>query len=172
MKVLILTPAIFILALAIHLAVWKLHLPKNQKRALLGIFLGIFFAALFGIRILSQFAVLAQISPQSLEYLQIFIFYISLVLAYMVTFSAIEVDSPSLMIVENIASKGSAGLDKEELGRMMRDDLLVLPRIKDLVDDGIVYLESGKYKLAPKGVPIARLFIFYRNLMGIREKGG
>lgn len=172
MKVLILTPVIFILSLAVHLAVWKLHLPKNQKRALLGIFLGVFFVALSGIWILSQFAGLAQVSPQSLEYLQIFIFYISMVLTYMVTFSAIEVDSPSLMIVQSITSKGSAGLDKEEFGRMMRDDVLVLPRIKDLVDDGIVYLDSGKYKLAPKGVSIARLFIFYRKLMGIGEKGG
>lgn len=174
MRVLLLAPIIFCLAFIIHLAIWKFRLPENQKRILLKIFLDSFFICLAGIWFASKFiASFEHILPDSfVEYFYLFIFYISVALSYMVTYSAIEVDSPSLIMIENIAKAGNGGLDKEQFDKSMNDELLVMPRIKDLIDDKIVYLASGKHKLTYKGILMARIFIFYRELLRINEKGG
>ena len=70
--------------------------------------------------------------PRVSDYLHIIVVFISLFLAYLITFSAIEVDSPSMMIVKNIESSGSRGLTKQELLSLMTDDRLLRPRILDL----------------------------------------
>jgi len=147
-------------------------LPKRQTKVLLQIFLitlsaGIFsFKPLFSLTGINIFAVL-DVS----EYLHISIFFISLLLAYMITYSAIEADSPSLVMVLNIAGTGPAGLDKVEFDRIINDDVLVKPRVHDLVIDKMVYLEGDRYRLTRKGVLLSRIFIIYRKILGA-GKGG
>ena len=54
----------------------------------------------------------------------------------------------------------------------MTHDVLVIPRIKDLLLDRMVYLEGEKYLLTPKGILFAQLFIYVRKILGIENKGG
>ncbi|MEW6618872.1 MAG: hypothetical protein AB1422_05935 [bacterium] len=169
MKVLFWGSTIFCLAFFLHLIVWKIHLPKRQTKALLEIFFGtliisiltLWNSASFGIFVVESF----------LEYFHICLFFISFTLAYIITYSGIEADSPSLVIIRKVAEAGSEGLDQKEFDRMMRDDLLIKPRIKDLLSDKMVYMEGDKYKLRSKGALMARIFIFYRQLLNA-PKGG
>ena len=98
-------------------------------------------------------------------------FFVSLLLAYMITYTALEADSPSLVMVMTIGSAGPEGLDKKKFDRLMSDDTLIVPRIEDLVLDKMVYMDGDKYRLTPKGVLMARIFVFYRKLLGA-PKGG
>ena len=52
------------------------------------------------------------------------------------------------------------------------DDILVKPRVRDLVRDEMVTLNGEKHRITTKGVILAQLFIFYRKLLGITLKGG
>lgn len=174
MSVLLYGIALILVAFLIHLCVWKIYLPKNQKRALLFIFFGTLLAGAIVLRKFSAedlrlFGIPAPQSPY--DYIRLSAMFISLLLAYMVTYSAIEVDSPSLLQILIIAKAGKVGLEEKEFRRLMSDELLVKPRIKDLVDDKLVYLENGKYKLAKNGALVARIFIFYRSLLKL-GKGG
>jgi len=92
-------------------------------------------------------------------------------LAYITTYSGIEVYSPSLKIVIKIKETGSLGLNEEALDRILTDEILVKPRIQDLYKDKMIYLDKNRYKLTSKGVLLTRIFIFYRSLLNL-GKGG
>ena len=173
MKVLLWGITIFCAALFIHLMIWKIRLPRRQTKALLKIFFITLFAYLLSFWFISRFSMnFTLFLPQKFsEYFHIFIFFVSLTLAYITTYSAVEVDSPSLLIVMNIAKPGKEGLDKEKLKQIINDDLLIKPRIRDLVTDRLVYLDTDRYKLSRGGFFLGRIFIFYRKLLNL-EKGG
>ncbi|MFA5039207.1 MAG: hypothetical protein WC732_05965 [Candidatus Omnitrophota bacterium] len=94
------------------------------------------------------------------------LFYAGLVLSYLVTYSALEVNSPTLEIMLWASQRGHQGLSMEELRSRMTDDYLVLERLKDLRRDGMVTIqENGRYSLSKKGRRLARLFERYRRLL-------
>lgn len=173
MSVLAYTIILFTVAFFIHLIIWKICLPRNQTRALVLIFSAIL---IFGILLLK--ISLDQVNAFDLVifktiygYLQLCLLFVSLTLAYIVTYSGLEVDSPSLVMVMKIAQAGPHGLNKNILEANMNDDLLVLPRLRDLLSARMVYLDRGKYKLKGAGLLVARIFVVYRKLLKL-EKGG
>lgn len=173
MKVLFWGLMIFGLSFLLHFIIWKIHLPKKHTKALLQIF---FFTLIACIAILISFSLFSlkfiTIAPADFkEYFHICLFFISLMLAYIVNYSALEVDSPSLTLVINIAKKGWNGLSREELPLFMNDDFLVKPRINDLITNDMVCLEKDNYKLTRRGILFVSMFIFYRKLLNL-PKGG
>jgi uncharacterized protein YacL len=173
MKMLFWGSIIFCLALCVHLIVWKVRIPKSQTKTLLQIFMGTLFICLIAIWCISRFAMAGRpwILHEFSDHLNVILFFVSLTLAYVATYSAIEVDSPSLLIIKSIAESGNSGLDRGKLYQVLNDELLVKSRIRDLVNDGFICLRADKYKLTSRGFLLARIFIFYRKLLNI-GKGG
>lgn len=163
----------FSLAFLIHFIVWKVHLPKkNQTVALLKIFFGVFIASIFIFKKAPNVIFFRITALQTFsDYLQLFLLYGSLTLAYIASYSAVEVDSPSLTMILNIVKAAPEGFDKERLYGMMTDDILVEPRIRDLANDRMTYKDKGKYKLTSKGIFLVNIFIFFRKLLNA-PKGG
>ncbi len=174
MKILLCGSATFCLAFLIHLIVWKIQMPRRQTRVLKQIFVYNLLVCLFIIWCLFKFTIKPGIfEPLNFfEYIHISLFYLSLTLVYIVTYSGMEVDSPSLVMTMKIAAAGTEGLSKEEFDESLPDDILVKPRVRDLVRDEMATLDGEKHRITTKGVILARLFIFYRRLLGITLKGG
>jgi len=173
MAVLVYGSLLFGLAFVFHVVWWRLHLPKRQTKVLLLVFFAVLCAGSF---IIQQYTLKISIfglhPPSDIsEYFQLGIYFISLTLAYMITYSAIEADSPSLIIVMMISKAGKSGLSKEVLERDMGDSVLIAPRINDLLTDKMAEMREGKYLLTRKGLLVVRLFKFYRDLMRA-DKGG
>jgi hypothetical protein len=105
------------------------------------------------------------------SFFQLSIYFLSLTLAYLITYSAIEADSPSLLIVIKIFEADSFGLSKESLEYELNNAVLIEPRINDLTRDKMAEFHEGKYRLRMKGILLARLFTFYRNMLKA-GKGG
>lgn len=165
---------LLIIAFCIHFVIWKIYLPQHQKSSLLLIFsftlmVGFLLLATLGSRI-KIFGIPTPVGIP--EYLHICIFFISVTLAYLVTYSALEADSPSLVMVMHIAQAGLLGVDRNAFKEKMSDEVLLIPRIGDLLSEGLAYIENGRYKLTPKGRLIAQIFIFYRRLLKRTVKGG
>lgn len=173
MLVLIYSLLLFSTAFIFHVVLWKIRLPKRQTKVLLQIFFGILSAGILSLICISFFvSEVDNIVPQKIpEYLHICLIFISLTLSYMITYSALEADSPTLVMVMTIEKSGDRGLDKEEFDSILNDDLLIKPRIRDLITDKMAYLDGEKYKLTSKGVLFARIFILYRRLLKA-PKGG
>lgn len=174
MSVLFYGMALIFIAFLIHLCFWKIHLPKNQTKALLYIFLCTFLS---GVSILLNFsnkiAFFGISSPRTYyENIQISFLFISLTLAYISTYSALEVDSPSLVMIVNIAEADTGGLEKNIFEQKMNNNILVLPRIRNLVASKMVELDNGVYKLTLRSLLIVQIFIAYRKLLKRSHKGG
>jgi hypothetical protein len=173
MRVLISGLSIFLLAFLLHAIIWKVHLPKNQKRVLLRIFFGSLISYLVVLWLISLFLRNAGVSIPMvwMEYFRLCVFFISLTLAYITTYSALEADSPSLAIVMSIAKARTRGLNINELYKTMDNDKLLKPRITDLLIDNLIYFKNNKYILTAKGKALVTIFIIYRGLLGA-QKGG
>jgi len=174
MNVLIFSLLLPAIAFTIHLIVWKAHLPTHQKSILICIFSVTLAAGLIILFIFRQYINLLGIrAPQGLyEYLQICIFFVSISLAYMVTYSALEADSPSLVMIMTIANSGSEGLSQKNFEEKINNDTLIIPRLKDAVSEKLAYFNEDKYSLTPKGRVIARIFLIYRKIIKRERKGG
>ena len=163
--------SLIIIALLLHLITWRIYLPKKQTGTLLLIFGLVLFLGLF---CLFKFPGLIKwnILPSKnlFEITQFFLLFISAAVSYILSYPAIEVDSPTLVIIKAVSGAGSQGLDKNELEQMMNNDLLVIPRIRDILSDNMIYLDGKKYRLLLKGLIMARIFSFYRSI--IRGKKG
>ena len=140
-------------------------MPRRQTDALLGIFAGVFVLGVVGLR--SMPGALQSI----FDYLRLSLFYAAAMLAYVISYSAIEAQSPSCVLVLKIAQAGKEGLAKGELEAAMTDEVLVSPRLNDLVRDGLVVIRDDKYELTAKGDCFIGIFIVFRKLLGA-VKGG
>lgn len=165
--------ALILIALVVHLSLWKIDLPKNHTKLLLGIFLVILIIGIFILNKFKNQIALWSIAGPTIpaEYLQLVLLYISLTLAYLTTYSVIEVDSPSFLILIIIDKEGLRGLSLEKFNEIMTDEILVKPRIKDLINGTMIYLDKDKYKLTNKGLWLIRIFVFCRKLLNL-GKGG
>ena len=173
MRILFWGSFLFCFAFLIHLIVWKIRLPKRQTKTLLCIFFGTLLIGLIGLWSAKFILQINTLAPEAIsEYFHIFLFVTSLTLAYMITYSALEADSPSLIMIMSIANAASNGLPQEKFKQLMTDDMLSIPRIQDLLRDKMVFVEKGKYKLTLKGLVFVHIFIVYRHILNISQKGG
>lgn len=162
MKIFVQTLISFTAALVLQFLIWKIRLPKNHTRAILVIF---FCCLMAGVSFGGPFSPYGR--------LRFVLLFVSLTLAYVVTYSGTEVDSPSLVMVMRIAKAGRIGLAKDAFYEEMSNDVLVMPRLKDLLAGGLVRRGDGdRYRLTGKGAFVARLFEFYRELLARPRKGG
>lgn len=155
-------------AFLVHYAVWKVRVPLRQTRAILVIF----FSTL-GTVIVMLPLIVSHFSPPGLSlplnpatYLHIICFVTAATLAYMITYTVIEVDSPSLVMALAINKAGNAGMPETDFCAMMNDTLLVEPRIRDMLRDGLATKEGDVYQLTSKGRRMAHLFVVHRRLLG------
>ncbi|PIQ99600.1 MAG: hypothetical protein COV66_10625 [Nitrospinae bacterium CG11_big_fil_rev_8_21_14_0_20_45_15] len=171
MKIFLLGTSCFLLAFIIQWLIWKIRLPKRQAKTLLQIFFATGIVFLCALGFLSANGG-GDLMPKTVsEYLHISLLFLVLTLSYLNTYPGLEADSPSLVIVMTIHKAGDQGLPVNEFYQILNDDLLVKPRIRDLLTDHMAVLKEGRYCLTPKGKLMAQLFGFYRSLLGA-SKGG
>jgi hypothetical protein len=161
-------------AFLLHLVIWKVRLPYKQTRALTLIFYGTFLVwVLFAVRALTQNTEFSQYIPSSLaEYVHIFFLFNFLTFVYIGFYTLLEVDSPSLLIVRTIRDGGELGVEKAVLHQSLGDEVLVIPRVQDLLRDNMAILKEGKHIITPKGSAMIRFLQYHRKLIGIDQKGG
>lgn len=163
---------IFLLGFMAHAALWRLRRPQNHTASLLVIFSSFFAAGIFFAAWLRDCSLFDLRPPVGIfEWLRCTFFYVALVFAYLTTYSAVEVDSPSLLIVLKIAEAGGQGLRHEELLKALTDKVVVLPRLRDLVRGGMVKQAEDKFIISAKGRFFCGIFVLFRRLLGA-PKGG
>jgi hypothetical protein len=155
------------IAFLIHLGVWKIRLPKRQTLALLWIFFGTFLLSIPFFEFVLRGKNLAKpLLPQNIiDYAHVFLFFTSFTLAYLITYSALEVDSPSLLIIKLIADAGPTGVEEETLKAKLSDDMLILPRINDLTLDKMAKWQGTRLQITPKGKWFVKMIMAYRSLL-------
>jgi hypothetical protein len=153
----------------VHLVLWRVRRPAGQYVALLGLAAGVLVAAL---AVRSALDTGTDWTPaRTLDYLNQITLFTVLALAYISTYSAVQADSPTMTILLRIAAAGPGGLTRRELSDDLIDEVLVIPRLNDLVIGGMVDLRGGRYVVARRGALFGRVHARYRAMLGM-EKGG
>lgn len=172
MSILVYAFAAFFSALLVHFVVWRIALPSKQTTVLLKIFFGVFIACVVFYAAVFTKVFFGIFSPRDyFAFIRFFLLYAVLTLAYIISYSAIEADSPSLIIIRRIHKAGLTGLPLNGLKEELNDQVLVVPRIHDLARDGLIFCEEGKYRLTRKGNNFITIFIFFRRCLKA-QKGG
>src|SRR5262245_8985280 len=155
------------LSFCAQLVLWRIFIPGRQIRSLLLIFLLVPLIAVGVLQIAGMPKVLATLSAA--EIARLAIFYVSCALMYIVLYSAIEEQSPTLAIVSYVAKRPRCTqadlVDKFGKGHELSHRIELLSRSE------FVRQEGGRYRLAPEGHRFAKLFDAANRLFGL-ESGG
>jgi hypothetical protein len=152
-------------ALAVHLTAWQLRVPSRATRAL---------AIIFGVALGAALVVGALWLPDFgwAEAVYVVALYGALGLTYLLTYTAIEGDSPTLSLAYFIAQGGAAGRSDAELRDFIAARPFVVSRLAQLERGGFVVREGDRLELAQKSTLVLDAGEFYRRLMGRRTRGG
>lgn len=164
----------FVLLLVAQFFVWRFVRPSGHYLPLLGLYVVALIVTLGAFRSLGDVPLAAAwLVPGTIRDAVNFItLYTAATMAYIVTYSAVQADSPSMMILLAVEQSGRAGLRRESMMTSLGDSVVVLPRLHDLVTGGLATIDAHqRYVITPRGAMLARLYIAYRVLLKM-EKGG
>jgi hypothetical protein len=161
------------LAFVLHVLIWRLRIPNRQGRAILIVFAATLVVGIIAIAGLSvsEGDWWGRLMGQLMKSVNWITLYIICTLAYLISFTAIEADSPSLVMVEMIREAGERGIAPETLRNSIAKDNLVVPRISDLVRDKMVINKHDHLLLASKGKLLSQLFKYQRRLFRMGPGG-
>lgn len=171
MKGLLAAGLTFGLLVAAQFAVWRIVRPAGHYIALSLLSLVVLLVAAASLWALGAGAHV-PVAPATLaEWVSFAMLYTAATLAYMVTYSAVQGDSPSMAILLRIDAAGPRGLSREEMIGILNDAVVVIPRLQDLVVGNLAVERAGRYVITSQGSLLARIYIGYRALLKM-EKGG
>ena len=163
MQIFLTTCALFVVSLLGQIVLWKIRLPDQQIRALL-----IIFAVVFGLWLVGAIV----FSVALLEVLHVGLFYVSISLCYVITYSAIEADSPTLSLIHLLGRKRTQGCSGDEIARFLTQHSFVRARLAALVHSGLIRKQNGGYVIAGKYSLAFRVILGFRKVYGSIPKGG
>ena len=156
----------FSVILGIHFLYWRIWQPEATLRTLSFMFLGGLAACA---------VVLAFIDPEVSVCRLVYVacLYGTLALSYLITYTAVDSDSPTLSLIVKFHRKADRLLSESELREFIRAHPFVRSRIDQLLRDGLV-TKAGDGRLRLTGSSLALLDVFdaYRRLIGRTNSGG
>ncbi len=164
---------LFLVPFAVHVVWWRIRWPQATASIVIRLFV-------FGVPICAAILIAAEsldpawrsLLPEGASHwAESILLALAVAAAYVMSYPPVEVDSPTLVIIRVIAAAGKAGLDKNELYRLLDDEALVVPRILDLLREGLASEAGGRYALTRKGSGLAGFFAGWRKFLRA-GKGG
>lgn len=144
--------ALLALAWLLHLAWWRIRVPRRQLMALLGVFIAV--AAVAGLACMA-FGLPAFLARA--ETAAILALYVGAASCYLIIYTGIEQTSPSLVIVRALESARVQGCSGEELASLITDDQFLRPRLEALALDGLLVAGPDGWALTEQGRRAARV---------------
>jgi len=159
------TTVLLAVSFGIHLVLWRIAIPRQQILALVSIFAmaPIVVAAL----VISMGMVPSTSELSSPSIIGATIFYCSCAIVYFIFYSAIESESPTLLIISYIANNGDSGCDDIELRDYIIQRDALSERVKSLESGGFISTSNGLCALTSKGRFLAGIFGVASRLLGL-----
>ena len=169
MRLVLFSCGLFLVTFLTHLAIWRIRVPRRAFRALLLLFLGALPATYLLAAILPALGAVAPLGPW--QWLHAALFHLPVSLGYIVTYSALEEDSPTLTLLVFLEQAGTAGRSRHDLYGVIGNDFVIGSRMEALLIGGLLTPIDSKYQLTAKGRSWARLFGAFRWLYCLNPGG-
>jgi hypothetical protein len=147
----------FVIALAVHVVVWRRVAPRRELPWLFAILLGVPFAAW-------------ALAP---DRVRAFVVAASLSLAYIQTYPAAQARSPSLMIL--LAARRLAPhacVTRDNLAAAVRAEMSLDVRFSDLDRERLLEPTAAGPRLTPAGRLLAAAFVTLRRALNLNQGAG
>jgi hypothetical protein len=168
MSVLIAGAGLFAFAFVIHVVIWRFRVPRHQALAVVLLFLAV---GLIGLSAFAGFGLDAlHLTP--LRLVLAIILFGSFGVSYLILFSALEADSPTMTIIGLITANGDRGICREELSEAMANHSFVQLRLNQMLHDGMAYRSGDRLLPGAQGLFLTKLILWYRRLLGREHIGG
>ena len=173
MPIVALAFVLFAGAFLAHLVRWRVACPSATARALILTFVFGILGGLVFILLLAQLlpGLGTLLPPEPFGILQAILLSLAFAAGYVMTYPAIEVESPTLVMIQAIARRGDEGLSRTTLFAQLNDEVLVAPRVRDLLSDGLAVEREGRLHISTRGRRLVNLFFIWRRVLGAREGG-
>jgi hypothetical protein len=161
--------ALFSIAFFVHWVLWRVKVPKRQTAALLAILLGMLPVGLAAMCWGPGARLAGPLSPW--QCCHVAVVHVAFSLAYVVAYSALEEQSPSMTLLLSVARAGPQGRSREELTALLEGRSPVEVRLAAMLRDKMLTEVDGAYQLTAKGLLWAGTFACWLRLLGM-GKGG
>ena len=158
----ILLSGVFLLltAFLVHLVVWRFRMPRNHTLGLLTIFC------------VTPFALSLIIKPAlTWDIVHVGIFYTSCALVYIIFYSLIEAESPTLSIISRLRNATPEGCTLEAFEESFGNNSLLKQRAAAMVKSGLIVPNNSGYTLTHKGRLLASVFAYAAQVIGLGRGG-
>jgi hypothetical protein len=159
---------VFSAAFLLHLAWWRIRLPRRQTAVLLAVFFGMLVVWLTASHFMPGHWFTAADRWQAIH---VAVFHTACTLAYIVAYSALEHRSPSMTLLVAVADSRGVGCTPEELRGLLVGASPVEVRLEAMVKEGMISRDGDCYRLAPKGRAWATVLSNWRRLLGMPQGG-
>ena len=171
MAILFFCITLVLIAIFLHLILLKnqVKLSQNPTVILLFIFISVLCIGLIGAYFLNK---KYSFLPNGIwQNLHVIIFYVPVMLSYIITYLALEDDSPTMTIVRFVEQAKGEGRTIKQIRQIISDEALILPRIDTMFKDGWVEFRDDKYYITVKGKAFNQIFALGLKPLNITREG-
>jgi len=155
-----------------HLLLWRFRLPQTQLKTLLVLFF-LTWCGATGFAWAKDWSFLSIGEGGAfIGFLYFSLLYWSAALCYVITYSAMEGDSPTLSLARYLHRKGDKGVCREEIEEFFRERPFIGARVRALVTDRILIEESNGYRLRSGKYLFFHTILLYRRMVFGRVSSG
>ena len=160
---------------SLHVIVWRYYLPPSQTQGLFFVFSINFFAFISLIWFISsdqkEGLAFSIVNLSFFDFTLILLGYFPACFVYMICYSLLEQESPTLKIMEFIYEANEKGISEKELLEKQYFGSSFNDRLEKLIGGGFLFSDSGCYRLTNKGRLVSYLFLGAEVVFNIREGG-
>jgi hypothetical protein len=162
----------FLVSFVAQILLWRFRRPGRQRVVITLLFGGVFVGGLLiSTRTWRMIRGGAEDITFWADLFQMTLCYAALVCAYITTYSAVEVDSPSLTMIRMIADAGKQGISRDDFLARIRQYSFLDPRIDDLLREGLIASAQDRLVITGTGRRFVAFFVFLRRVLNT-GKGG
>src|SRR3972149_9401835 len=159
---------IFVICLVLHIVIWRWWHPKRRVIALFLLFIILPLLFIIGYVGLERLVVVPSVLSFTMAgWLSVYLFHFALASAYILSYPAIEAVSPSLAISLMVGDSNLHGVVHEDLLHVFDDEIVLEPRIQDLIEAGLIIESNGYFMGTHRGAKFVRCFMLLRRLLGL-----
>jgi len=163
---------LFLVGFIVHVVLWRVRRPVNTTATIILVFVVSVSMVWLALSIFDIFQGLTDFLPQEpVDKVLSLLLALALAVSYIMTYPALENDSPTLKLVYLIAQKGRTGATEGELFRSFSNKNAVEPSITEMISEGLVRMEGQSILLTERGHRLATIYRKWRVILGA-EMGG
>ncbi len=158
--------SLLFVAFITHVIIWRYKKPIAVNRALLIIFFTL------PIVLLPAQSFLLEVHYSLPELASLVLLYVSCALVYIILYSAIEMQSPTLAIIDLINQSKNKGCTDDELQQYLAVENAIQMRLSAMQqNDWIASHKEASWQLTKKGRQIGRVFALGATIFGLTQGG-